>query len=67
MYMIDTHKTKQQHHIRMKALTALLLTYDIHEVRQLMGKPAAHDVNYQAKSLYTQTVDFLTLNNNYYH
>ena len=38
-------------------------TYHVHEVRQLLRKPAAHDVNHQAESLHTQTVDFLALNN----
>lgn len=37
-------------------------TYHVHEVRQLLRKPAAHDVNHQAESLHTQTADFLALN-----
>lgn len=40
---------------------AYRLTYCIHEVRQLLGKPAAHDINHWAEALYTQTIDFFTL------
>lgn len=40
---------------------AYTLTYHIHKMRQLLREPAAHDVNYQAESLHTQTIEFLTL------